>query len=94
MRALPNMRVADPADAADLRAIKHAAAEVQGPVYFRIARLTMPPIFGPDHKFAWGKGVILREGHDVTLFGTNLTDKEYAITNTGINKRKRISINS
>lgn len=72
MRALPNMRVADPADAADLRAIMRAAAEVHGPVYFRIARLAMPPIFGPDHKFEWGKGVTLREGRDVTLFGTGI----------------------
>jgi transketolase len=72
MRALPNMRVADPADAADLRAIMRAAAEVHGPVYFRIARLAMPPIFGADHKFEWGKGVTLREGQDVTLFGTGI----------------------
>lgn len=72
MRALPNMHVADPADAADLRAIMHAAIEVQGPVYFRIARLTMPSIFGDDHKFEWGKGVKLRDGHDVTLFGTGI----------------------
>lgn len=72
MRALPNMRVADPADAADLRAVMRAAAEVNGPVYFRIARLTMPTIFGADHKFEWGKGVTLREGRDVTLFGTGI----------------------
>lgn len=72
MRALPNMRVADPADAADLRAIMRAAAEVHGPVYFRIARMAMPPIFSDDHKFEWGKGVLLREGHDVTLFGTGI----------------------
>jgi transketolase len=72
MRALPNMHVADPADAADLRAIMHAAIEVQGPVYFRIARLTMPSIFGDDHKFDWGKGVKLRDGRDVTLFGTGI----------------------
>jgi transketolase len=72
MRALPNMRVADPADAADLRAIMHAAVEVQGPVYFRIARMVIPHIFGAEHKFEWGKGVILRQGSDVTLFGTGI----------------------
>ncbi len=72
MRSLPNMRVADPADAADLRAIMRAAAEVHGPVYFRIARMAIPSIFGDDHKFEWGKGVTLREGHDVTLFGTGI----------------------
>ena len=72
MRALPNMRVADPADAADLRAIMHAAIEVEGPVYFRIARMAMPAIFGEEHKFEWGKGVVLREGTDVTLFSTGI----------------------
>lgn len=72
MRALPNMRVADPADAADLRAIMRAAAEVHGPVYFRIARLTMPAIFGAEHRFEWGKGVVVRQGRDVTLFSTGI----------------------
>ena len=72
MRSLPNMRVADPADAADLAAIMRAAAEVHGPVDFRIARLAMPPVFGADHRFEWGRGVVLREGRDVTLFGTGI----------------------
>nr|RPI79650.1 MAG: hypothetical protein EHM41_23705 [Chloroflexota bacterium] len=49
-----------------------AAIEVEGPVYFRITRYTLPAIFGPDHKFEWGKGVILRKGRDVSLFGTGM----------------------
>jgi transketolase len=72
MRALPNMRVADPADAADLRAIMLTAAETPGPVYFRIARMAMPPIFGAEHRFEWGKGVRLRPGDDVSLFATGV----------------------
>jgi transketolase len=72
MRALPNMHVADPGDNADLRAIMYAAYEVEGPVYFRITRYTLPDLFEPDHKFEWGKGHILREGADVTLFGTGM----------------------
>lgn len=72
MRAMPNMRVADPGDNADLRAIMHAAIEVEGPVYFRITRFTPPILFGQDHHFEWGKGVILRPGRDVTLFGTGM----------------------
>lgn len=72
MRALPNMRVADPGDAADLRAIMRTAASVHGPVYFRIARLTMPPLFGSEHTFEWGKGVIVRSGSDVSLFATGI----------------------
>lgn len=72
MRSLPNMRVADPGDNADLRAIMRAAVEGDGPVYFRVTRLTLPDLFGPDHRFEWGKGVILRPGKDVTLFGTGM----------------------
>ncbi|MBN1147091.1 MAG: transketolase family protein [Anaerolineales bacterium] len=72
MRAMPNMHVADAGDNNDLRAIMRAAIEVDGPVYFRITRYTLPTLFGPEHKFEWGKGVILRDGDDVTLFGTGL----------------------
>ena len=72
MRSLPNMRVADPGDSADLRAIMRTALETDGPAYFRITRLTLPPLFGPDHRFEWGRGVIVRRGSDVTLFGTGM----------------------
>ena len=72
MRALPNMRVADPGDNADLQAIMRAAIAVDGPVYFRVTRYTMPELFGPSHQFEWGKGVILRKGSDVSLFGTGM----------------------
>jgi len=72
MRALPNMRVADPGDNADLRAIMHTAIQTEGPVYFRIPRATLPDLFGPDHRFEWGKGVVLRKGGDVSLFSTGM----------------------
>ena len=72
MRSMPNMLVADPGDNADLATVMRAAIETPGPVYFRITRYTLPDIFGPNHTFTWGKGVILRHGSDVTLFGTGL----------------------
>jgi transketolase len=72
MRVLPNMRVADPGDNADLAAIMRAAMEVHGPVYFRVTRYTLPELFQPTHRFEWGRGVVLREGTDVTLFGTGM----------------------
>ena len=72
MRSLPNMRVADPGDNADLRAILRTAVYGEGPVYFRVTRLTLPDLFGSDHCFEWGKGVILRPGKDVTLFWTGM----------------------
>jgi transketolase len=72
MRVLPNMRVADPGDNADMRAVMRAALEVEGPVYFRVARYSFPDLFGGDHTFQWGKGELLRAGKDVTLFGTGM----------------------
>jgi transketolase len=72
MRVLPHMRVADPGDAEDLDAVMRAGVESGGPVYVRITRLSMRPLFAPGHRFTWGRGEIVREGRDVTLFGTGM----------------------
>jgi transketolase len=72
MRCLPNMCVADPGDNADLRAVMRTAVETPGPVYFRVTRLTLPVLFGPDHRFRWGKGETVRTGTDVSLIATGM----------------------
>lgn len=72
MRALPNMKVADPGDNADLRAVIRTAADTPGPVYFRVTRVTLDDIFSAQHEFDWGKGHIVRDGADVTLVGTGM----------------------
>jgi transketolase len=72
MRVLPNMRVADPGDAEDLEAVMRAGVEAGGPVYFRVTRLSVRPLFRPGHTFRWGRGEMIREGSDVTLFGTGV----------------------
>lgn len=71
-RALPNMLVADPGDATDLRAVIRTAVDTPGPVYFRVTRLAVLPLFGVDHTFAWGRGEVLREGRDVTIAATGV----------------------
>jgi len=72
MRSLPNLKVADPGDNADIRAIMRASLKVDGPVYFRVTRSFFPDLFSPKHTFEWGKGEILRSGKDVSLFGTGM----------------------
>jgi transketolase len=72
MRALPNFRIADPADNADLAAVMRTAFSAPGPVYFRVNKFSVPQIFGADHSFAWGQGRRVRAGRDVTLIGTGL----------------------
>lgn len=72
MRSMPNMKVADPCSSNDLKAIMRKSMETEGPVYFRISRYELPEIFSEDHGFEWGKGVIIRKGKDVSLFGTGI----------------------
>ncbi|MFN4146487.1 MAG: transketolase family protein [Runella sp.] len=72
MRAIPHLLVADPGTNADLRAVMQTAMATPGPVYFRVARYAVPELFDKNHRFEWGKGEILREGTDVTLFGTGI----------------------
>ena len=72
MRAIPHMRVADPGDHQELRSVMRAAVLHDGPVYFRITRLTLPDLFARDYTFEWGKGATLRAGTDVTLVGTGM----------------------
>jgi transketolase len=83
MRSLPNMRLADPGDNADLRAIMRTAIASDGPVYFRVTRYTFPDLFGADHKFEWGKGELLRPGNDVSLFGTGMMTS-FCLTAAGL----------
>ena len=71
-RALPNIRVADPADNSELRRIMRAALATPGPVYYRVTKLAVPDVLPADASFEWGKGLMLREGRDVSLFATGL----------------------
>jgi transketolase len=72
MRGMPHMRVADPGDNRELRSMMRVAVLTEGPVYFRITRYTLPDLFEEGYEFAWGRGVCLREGGDVTLVGTGM----------------------
>ena len=73
MRTIPGMVIINPSDDVEARAAVKAAYEHQGPVYLRFGRLAVPVINDrPDYKFEIGKGVVLREGKDVTIFATGL----------------------
>ena len=73
MRTIPGMTVICPSDDVEAKAAVKAAYEYEGPVYLRFGRLAVPVInTNPDYKFEIGKGVLLREGTDVTLIATGL----------------------
>ena len=73
MRTIPGMVVINPADDVEARAAVKAAYEYAGPVYMRFGRLAVPVINdNADYKFEIGKGVVLREGKDLTIIATGL----------------------
>ena len=75
MRVIPGMTVICPADANETRKAVFAAAEMEGPVYIRLARLATP-VFEKDYPFEIGKANVLREGTDVAVFATGLMVSE------------------
>lgn len=73
MRTIPGMVILNPSDDVEAKAAVAAAAEYVGPVYLRFGRLAVPVINDkPDYKFEIGKGIVLREGTDVTIVATGL----------------------
>ena len=77
MREIPGMVVINPSDDVEARAAVHAAYDHVGPVYLRFGRLAVPVINDrEDYKFEIGKGIVLREGKDVTIVATGLEVSE------------------
>jgi len=77
MRAIPGMVVLNPADDVEARAAVHAAYDHVGPVYLRFGRLAVP-VFNDEatYRFEIGKGIVLKEGKDVSVFATGLCVNE------------------
>ena len=55
MRAMPNMVVIAPADEHEARKVVLAAAQYEGPVYFRLGRSATPTVTTPESPFEIGK---------------------------------------
>ena len=73
MRAIPNMTVIVPADGVETKAVIHAITDYKGPVYVRLGRSAVPTINDEaTYKFEIGKGVLLKEGKDVTIVATGI----------------------
>lgn len=73
MRVIPNMCVIVPADYNEAYAATIAAYKHYGPVYLRLGREKVETITDYSNKeFEIGKGYILNDGSDVTIFSTGL----------------------
>ncbi len=70
MRTIPGMTVICPADVTEAYAAVEAVLNHDGPCYLRFGRYAVPnltPELVSDYKFEIGRGVVYREGSDVSI---------------------------
>jgi len=65
-RAIPNMKIIVPADAAQTREAVIAAYQTPGPFYIRLGRSKIPTL-QKKSDFVFGKGQIIEEGKDLAI---------------------------
>lgn len=71
MRSVPNMIVVSPADAFEAVKVVDALIKFNKPTYIRLTGgLGTPMIYTQDYDLEIGKGVVLKDGTDVTIFST------------------------
>ena len=70
--ALPGFTVVVPADEHAARALTKAIAVLDGPAYLRTGRSKTPMLYDENTKFELGKGIVLREGNDVTIIANGI----------------------
>lgn len=68
LRSLPNLVVITPASPIEAREATRFAYSYQGPVYIRIEAANEPELFTDDYSFEFGKGRVIRDGDNVTVF--------------------------
>lgn len=67
MRAIPNLKVILPADAAQTAALTRALCEDPSPAYVRMGRGAVPDVYPSDAVFTIGKANLLRDGSDLAI---------------------------
>lgn len=70
MRAIPGMTVISVADAVETKKAVFALADYDGPAYLRLSRAEAPVVYQEDFAFEIGKGVLVKDGSDVTIVST------------------------
>jgi transketolase len=76
MRSIPGMTVLQPSDDIETKQMIKAISEFDGPCYVRLGRSAVETVNSEDYKFELGKGVVLREGKDISLIATGMMVQE------------------
>jgi transketolase len=67
---IPGVTILSPGDPVEIKKAVNAAAAHNGPVYIKIGSPKMPVLNETDCPFVIGRGVVMKEGSDVTIIGT------------------------
>jgi len=70
LRALPNMNIICPGDAAEVRLALRAAFKIKSPVYIRLGKKNEPVIHKKEPIFEIGKGITIIKGKRVCILST------------------------
>lgn len=73
LRAINNITIVAPADNYETEEAVRLAAAAYHPVYLRFGKRTMPSLPDDGLSFGFGKGRLLRNGHDIALIATGET---------------------
>ena len=73
IRSLPNIGIIQPADELETKQVIAYAVEHPGPLYLRLTRQNLEPVCPPDYRFQYGRWLVLRKGHDVSLIASGGT---------------------
>lgn len=72
MRNIPGMVIYEPVDSAQLRTVFPQILEHYGPVYIRLLRRNAVQVFEEGESFTLGKGKLMKEGTDVSIFASGI----------------------
>ena len=72
LRAIPQITLVEPTDTVMLAQIIEQLATAYGVYYIRLQRKNAVSIYQPDSEFTIGKGVLLRQGADVTIVAAGI----------------------
>lgn len=67
LRAIPNLTVACPGDAPELRSLLRDALQQSGPVYLRIGKKGEPVVHATEPDLRLGRAIVVRPGNDITI---------------------------
>ena len=76
LRALPNMTIIQPCDAAETHAAVDYLMTHEGPAFLRLTRQKLDAVHGDDYAFQFGKAEKLRDGGDVVIAATGALVQE------------------